>query len=366
MTDEKRKLSSIQIKNLYYMLAYTFQVLQKGDYADIESEDFDFVEDLLAAILAKGIANQIKKGLGREYISKSESLSSLRGKIELSASFRQQSLLKKQLVCEYDDFSMNSCLNQVLKTTSLFLIRSPLVHSYRKKDLKKILPFFNDVDTLDLRHFRWSNIKYNRNKATYKMLINICYFVFKRMLQTEESGSHKISHFNIIQNMPQLYERFILEYYRKHYPEFNVSAGYINWNVDDGFSSFLPQMKSDIMIEHCGKILIIDAKYYEKSMQRNPLFDSTKLHSNNLYQIFTYVKNKDVSGLGNVSGMLLYAKTDEEIFPDFDYMMSGNRISAKTLDLNSDFAEICFKLDTLIEKWQFEVSNVVETDLNQK
>ena len=43
------------------------------------------------------------------------------------------------------------------------------------------------------------------------------------------------------------------------------------------------------------------------------------LHSGNLYQIFTYVKNKDTE-FGDephrVSGMLLYAATDEAIQPD--------------------------------------------------
>lgn len=35
--------------------------------------------------------------------------------------------------------------------------------------------------------------------------------------------------------------------------------------------------------------------------------------------------------------MLLYAKTDDAIQPDNSYIMSGNRISVKTLDLNVSF-----------------------------
>lgn len=50
-----------------------------------------------------------------------------------------------------------------------------------------------------------------------------------------------------------------------------------------------------------------------------------------------------------VSGMLLYAKTDEEIHPNGNYLMSGNRISVKTLDLNQEFAEIAEQLNGIIE-----------------
>lgn len=75
-------------------------------------------------------------------------------------------------------------------------------------------------------------------------------------------------------------------------------------------------------------------------------YDVNTLHSKNLYQIFTYVKNKAAAG-GDVSGMLLYARTDEEIQPDNTYMMSGNRISVKTLNLGCDFSEIACQLNEI-------------------
>lgn len=50
-----------------------------------------------------------------------------------------------------------------------------------------------------------------------------------------------------------------------------------------------------------------------------------------------------------VSGMLLYAKTDEGIQPDGVYQMSGNRISVKTLDLNQPFDAIRAQLEAIAE-----------------
>ena len=96
------------------------------------------------------------------------------------------------------------------------------------------------------------------------------------------------------------------------------------------------------------KILIIDAKYYSKTTQS--YYDTKTIHSHNLYQIFTYVKNKAVAG-GEVSGILLYARTDEEIQPDNEYMMSGNKISVKTLDLNRDFTEIAAQLNKIADEF---------------
>ena len=99
------------------------------------------------------------------------------------------------------------------------------------------------------------------------------------------------------------------------------------------------------MLKYKEKVLIIDAKYYERTTQTQ--YDVHTLHSGNLYQIFTYVKNKETQLKDvphEVSGMLLYARTDEAILPNNTYRMSGNKISVKTLNLNCDFLEIAKQL----------------------
>ena len=55
MTNDK----NILIKNIYYMLAYAFQVLKRNNYASIASEKFEHIEDLFAEILSRGISYQL-------------------------------------------------------------------------------------------------------------------------------------------------------------------------------------------------------------------------------------------------------------------------------------------------------------------
>ena len=114
----------------------------------------------------------------------------------------------------------------------------------------------------------------------------------------------------------------------------------------------LPTMKTDITIERDDKILIIDTKYYSRTLQANSLYNSYSIHSGNLYQIFAYVKNKDINRTGNVAGVLLYAKTDEEISPDNSYLMDGSKIYVKTLDLDRRFEEIRNQLNKIVCEWE--------------
>ena len=176
--------------------------------------------------------------------------------------------------------------------------------------------------------------------------MSVCYLVIKGLLQTTADGTVKLMQFLDEQRMCRLYEKFILEYYKKHYPQIKTAASQIGWALDDGISAMLPTMQSDIMLTYGEKTLIIDAKYYGHTTQKQ--YDVHTLHSNNLYQIFTYVKNKAVAG-GEVSGMLLYAKTDEAVLPNNSYMMSGNKISVKTLDLDCEFSEIAAQLNAIAD-----------------
>ena len=152
--------------------------------------------------------------------------------------------------------------------------------------------------------------------------------------------------------MCRLYEKFILEYYRKEFPQIAANASQISWQLDDDVSTMLPIMQTDIMLTYAEKVLIIDAKYYAHSTQVQ--YDKHTLHSGNMYQIFTYVKNKEAELADSpheVSGMLLYAKTDEEFYPANEYRMSGNKIEVRTLNLDGDFEMIKAQLDGIAKKY---------------
>ena len=340
----------IPIQNIYYMLSYAFQTLQAENYKDLATENFHNTAELCAAILDKGIGIQLKHGLRRDYVSKSESLSTLQGKLNISESIKTQTMLKKQMICTYDEFSTNIQFNQIIKSTVLLLLKANITNS-RKKSLRKLLLFFSDVNEIDLHFVNW-NQQYNRSNQSYQMLIGMCYLVYKGLLTTQNNVTTKLMDFFDGQRMCRLYEKFLLEYYRKEHPELTANASQIAWQLDDTENQMLPRMQTDIMLSKNNNILIIDAKYYSHMTQQQ--YGIHTLHSNNLYQIFTYVKNKEFE-LRNyehtVSGMLLYAQTDEDIIPNNTYHMSGNQISVLALDLNQDFSKISRTLDDIAKNF---------------
>ena len=329
------------------MLSYAFQSLNEDKYDKIQTEKFENAADMFSQILIIGISKQIKQGLIRDYADTTQNTSSVKGKIEIKESINPQNFLKKQLTCTYDEFTVNCYLNQIIKSTMKLLIKADISKNNRKK-LKKLLKYFTEVNSIDLKNITWK-IRFDRNSQNYRMLIGICYLTVKGLLQTTQNGDVKLMKFLDNQLMSRLYEKFILNYYRKEHSYLKAYSPQIEWQLDDDFDDLLPKMQTDITLEYEDKILIIDAKYYSNSTQS--YFDTRTIHSHNLYQIFTYVKNKEVEVDNEVSGMLLYARTREDIQPDHDYSMSGNRISVKTIDLNQDFDSIKQQLDDIVEEY---------------
>lgn len=342
----------INVKNIYWMLAYAFRILNERNIEKMDKESFENIYELFSVMLTQELNKQIKRGLNKDYILKDEELGGLKGKILITESIKKNSFIKSKAICEYDEYSVNSYLNRIIKTAAMYLLKSNKIKDNEKvKKLRNTLAYLNGVNELDRKNINWSSIKYNKNNSSYKILTNISYLILDGLLLDKEDGTFDFRNYIDDQKMHRLYEKFILEYYKYHHKELKPSVPQIKWNVEENeFVCLLPKMQTDIVLDYNDKKLIIDAKYYSNEYQKNPLFNKDTYRSNNLYQIFTYVKNEDKNRIGNIFGMLLYAKTENSEDINSEFNMDGNTIIVSNLDLSKDFIIVSNKLEE-IAKW---------------
>lgn len=341
----------IPVRNIYHMLAYAFRAFDRAGLQGLGEEEFENALDLCAAILARGVEHQVKRGLGRTYSERTEPLSTLRGRIQVTETVKSGSTMRRQLVCAYDEFLTDTPPNRIVKAAMTLLLACPEVDRARKRSLRRLLPYLTAVADIDLRHADW-RIRLGRNDQIYRLLLFICRLVRDGLLMSEE-GQRNIPGYFDDQAACRLYERFILEYYRKEHPEVSANAEQVPWAGVGDEAGLLPIMQTDITLRKGDQVLIIDAKYYTNMTQQS--YGIRTLHSGNLYQIFTYVKNMQETlgeGAPRVKGMLMYARTDEELLPDGDYCMSGNTIIIRSLDLSCEFEGIRAQLDEVIKNFE--------------
>lgn len=346
MTKDK----GILIRNIYYMLAYAFQELKQNNYADIEGEAFDNIYDLFAEILSRGISYQLKQGLYREYVLQNDSLLTVRGKIDMTDTIRNRMRNNRQISCNYDLLTEDNVYNQIIVATTHVLLKHSDVKKETKVRLKKLMLFFQNVSVIDIHTIPWEYLRFDRNNKNYRMLLYICYFIIKEWLLTTDKGNFKMQTF-LDEHLCRLFEKFVLAYYKRHYPELKPCAAQIGWNIveEETDTNILPIMQTDILLSMGERTLIIDTKYYEKIMQERNGKES--IRNAHLYQLRTYVNEYDSEHRHNVDGMLLYANTTKDNLYDAQIRhRDGYSLYIRTLDLNTNFENIKHRLDSFVNQ----------------
>ena len=362
-----------RIYNIYYMLAYAFDdsKMNNVEEAKVNAEKFNHIYDLFAFMLSNITGRLIKRGLFKNYINEADELNTIKGKINITESIKKNTFTNKKLVCEYDDYSENNYLNQIIKTTIYYLLSSNKLTKRYSDDLKRIYTLLNTIDTLNnISLIRWDAIIYNRNNRSYKFVINLCYMIINGLLVNKSDGKVELMDFINEKTLASLFEAFVRKYYQVEYKGKLVASGEtINWQIDSEYENnkmieLLPQMHTDITLRHGNKELIIDTKFYDKTISKSGFNGSDKetIKSNNWYQINSYVTNKvyeynKQNKNIEVAGMLLYAKTDEEMSPDIETKVMGSNMYVRTIDLNKKFK--------YIEKQLYEIGLLVTNDLKE-
>ncbi len=343
----------IPIKNIYYMLCYGWDILEEKDNIRTGEEEFDNIYNLLGKIYIKRVNSLIKRGVKKEYIEQTEAIGIIKGKINVQQTINGQYLQKGKIVCTYDEFSENIKLNQIIKTTINILIKAPKLDKETRDELLKVRIYFSNIEEITLSNRLFGTPTYNKNDSNYKMLINISELIYNGLIANEDGNKLVFSDFIKENKMPTLYEKFVLNFYKEHLDNktYKVHAPIIKWKIDNDMSeedrSLLPQMRTDIVIENKEKNtqLIIDTKYYLKTLVTNNKGDKEKVRTSHLFQMFAYINNSKFQG--HIDGLLLYPTVNKEI--DINFPIDGKNIKVTTLNLNGDFKEIKNKLLSIVD-----------------
>lgn len=341
----EKPATGVVVRNIYYMMAYAFRVLNLEEYARLATEDFDGVEDLMAAILTIGIDSQRRRGLERAYTPVHEDVGGLRGRVDARRTSQHRALGAALVACEWDELTEDTYKNRILKTVGLLLVSSELVSQERRQRLKRALLALRDVGSLDPLRIEWGRLRYHRNNASYQFLMNVCYMVVTSMLLTEDGGASKLAMFKDPQKLYTLYEHFVLEWFCKHHPELSPTAKTMPRVADGDAPSFLPQLITDVTLSTGDRTLIIDCKCYGKIL--NTHHGKEIASPAHLNQIFAYVMHEAYEHDGKVSGMLLYALTDRDEVQDVRWSELGHDYYLWTLDLGQEFAAIAERLESV-------------------
>ena len=340
----------IPIKNIYYLLCYAWNRLEEGEIVDLSKLDSSEMADLFAAVLINGTHHLVRRGLDQGYEWHDEELASVRGRIDVPRTTRRMLAAHGKVHCRYDELTVNTLPNRILKSTLRSLSNVQGVNPELRKKLVVLHRELSGVDDVQLTRQLFRKVQLHSNNRFYKFLLNVCELVLESCLVDEKSGGYKFRDFiRDDRRMARLFEDFVLNFYRRERPDLESKKERIEWratSVTDPNLRLLPTMETDISVRSKERTLIIDAKYYSRTL--STFYDRESIYSANLYQIFAYLKNLESRG-GNdaaAEGMLLYPVVDRAIREE--YVMHDHKIRICTVDLSKDWQEIRAELLGLV------------------
>lgn len=330
------------------MLCYAWDFPNRMNKLSFGSEKFDHIYNLFARVYIYELNSLIKRGLHKDYRVEKEELATIKGKMMLEDSIKAQTMLRGRIICQYDHFSGNIELNQIIKTTITLLLMAPQLDRELQKKLVKLRVYFSDIKEIELSQSLFSSLRFNRNNSHYRMLIHISELLARGLIVNDKQNNRLFADFFVEDQMARLFEKFVLSFYRVHLNSeiYKAHAPKLKWRLDRDMSreelSLLPEMRTDIVVENKKEEtqLIIDTKYYAQTLVTSNWTDSEKVRTSHLFQIFAYINNSNYRGA--INGMLLYPTTVKEV--DAVFPMGGKCIYIKTLNLNAEWEEISGRL----------------------
>ena len=137
--------------------------------------------DECAKVLVDGLTLQVKRGLVKDYVQGVDTETAIRGRMDVSASLRDRSIYKRQMVCIYEEYTENCPLNRIVKAGALLLISCPEISDENRKKLQDLMIYFSTVQNISLRRMDW-RINYGKNGPAYRPMVEACHTAAKALL----------------------------------------------------------------------------------------------------------------------------------------------------------------------------------------
>lgn len=328
----------IPIANIYYLLCYAWNHVDERDVVRLEElEGLQRVHDLLGKVLASGTFRLLRRGIDRGYREMREDLAGIRGKIAVGETAKRALRARGQVACDFEELSHDVLHNRILRSTLKSLLRLKDLHSGVRAQVRNAYSKLDGVSVVPLNSRLFRQVHIDRNRRYYRFLLSVCRLIHEQLLVDERSGKATFTDFSE-ERMEKLYENFIIGFYRREQDRYRINQrrtiAWVDEGTPDHQRSKLPRMEADVILEAPERRIIIDAKYYQEALGGRY---GGKLHSNNLYQLLAYLRNREATEAPGPKheGVLLYPTVETPVAADVH--LEGFPIRARSIDLAQDW-----------------------------
>ncbi len=275
-----------------------FLLLEVGlDENAWRQEAFDYANkaDLLPSMVAfytRTLETTLARGLLRSYRHQEDRLVALRGRIDMTAQFRQAGIALP-VACRYDEYTPDIAENRYLKAATRLALRVPRVDPEDRRRLLQQVVSLEDVADKFMRADYLNRIPITRLNTHYQPALRLARLLLENLTLADQRGQHAASSFVV--DMNRLFENFVTERLRHalrgHLEVRSQSNGHLDTRQQ------VP-IRPDLVFRQQGhEVYVADIKY--------KLTDDARARTSDYYQLLAYTTALDLP-----EGVLIYCLAD--------------------------------------------------------
>ncbi|MEG4169994.1 MULTISPECIES: 5-methylcytosine restriction system specificity protein McrC [unclassified Microcoleus] len=306
----------VPINNLFGMIDYAYNLNIKFPQGSIQCDSLEQSYEKLANILAQKILERCRKGLYRDYLSKTERLAYIRGRVDLRSALQKPWEVK--LKCHYSEQTGDIEDNQILAWTLFIIGRSGLCRESVSSTVRKAFHALQGFVTLKpFKSEACIDRNYHRLNQDYQLLHALCRFFLDNTVPSHERGDREMLPFLI--DMANLYEQFVAEWLKAHIPKGFFVKQQHRVTHDKNYFDRIDLLLCDIATSKVQYVL--DTKYKAPD----------KVASNDIHQIVAYA-----NALNCQNAILVYPQSLQQ---PLEIKHGEIRVRSLTFSLDSDLNE---------------------------
>jgi len=306
----------VPINNLFGMLDYAYNLKIKFPQGLIQCQSLQESYERLANILAQKILERCRKGLYRDYLSKTERLAYIRGRVDLRSALQKPWDVK--LKCHYNEQTGDIEDNQILAWTLFIIGRSGLCRESVSSTVRKAFHALQGFVTLKpFKSQACIDRNYHRLNQDYQLLHALCRFFLDNTGPSHESGDREMLPFLI--DMANLYEQFVAEWLKANTPKGFFVKQQHRVTHDQNYFDRIDLLLGDSETKKVQYVL--DTKY------KSP----DKVANNDIHQIVAYA-----NALKCQNAIIIYPQNLQQ---PLDIKYDDIRVRSLTFSLDSDLHE---------------------------
>ncbi len=321
--DNEKSLKNLLIDMVRVYVDAPYKLIQK---ANLDSKKMNIAE-LFISMFIEELYFVVKCGIKSSYKLVRKNEIRFKGKMIFSENIKRNLIHKERSFNEYYEFNEDRVENRILKTCLLYLYKISM-SSKNKRDIRKLLFYFEDVSVSKDYNQDYSKCVIDRNTSHYKMALNLSKVFLSSKSFTSFSGSNVA--FCLLFPMESLFEAYVYHLMKKELKrcrvKFQDRSHYLFQKPSRNFA-----IRPDIVVvdKENEKLVVCDTKWKKLDIKKKNYGISIL----DMYQLYAYQKKYEADYV-----MLIYPKVfDCEIE---NFYSEDSLIKIRMIDMFSPYESI--------------------------